>query len=571
MEYSINNPWIAEREATLCVWKVDQNRGFISNMNPSLFSDFMSYSNRQISDYVKMIKACGFTGIQVTDICSAWRASLSWETVHDRFKYLADELHKNGMHFTVWVWAAEFTSHGWNDEKVSYLSRDPGITAFDDPNVRGRIEEYYDIYAELAPYSDRVIAHFFDPGNFEDTETIICFAKLLFSKFKILNPDVKCGIDTWGSPSDFPEKLVAAGLKDVMLMENPLLSNWSGEKRAKFREGVKKLGCELGAWDWYTADYEIDQMPIFTVNNRVIKNVYNRTREQGDHVLTPSYWSEIDSYHVLNFFSLYAAGHLLTDPNADPDALLRESARIVDSEHENELYSVLEFVMKSRSGNTWEEYWWTYRDSYVMFNGDDVSLLDGAGEAIKTLEQLIESAGNRKPGVPMPTSLSQLYRLMLPHLYQIKQYREFRVKFAKLKEMQKNGVAKSTLQMVVNYLPFEIPEYNTVTGLWGQVEGRLAYKQVCEFCDEFGLESPHRPVYEFTVKRRLYEHLAVLQRGKCEPVYVPKYFYESALPFGIKLNDRLINEMIHDKILIEREDGWIALVQWRCYMFDFAV
>ena len=57
MAYSKDNPWIKEREIALCIWKVDQDRGFISNMNPSLYCDFMSYSQRQIADYVQMINS----------------------------------------------------------------------------------------------------------------------------------------------------------------------------------------------------------------------------------------------------------------------------------------------------------------------------------------------------------------------------------------------------------------------------------------------------------------------------------------------------------------------------------
>ncbi|MBQ3867584.1 MAG: hypothetical protein II789_03455, partial [Clostridia bacterium] len=76
--YSIDHPWIAEREATVCTWKFDYDRGYISNLNVSLLNDFMSLSARQLRDYAEMLKTCGFTGIQVMDICAAWRASGSW-------------------------------------------------------------------------------------------------------------------------------------------------------------------------------------------------------------------------------------------------------------------------------------------------------------------------------------------------------------------------------------------------------------------------------------------------------------------------------------------------------------
>ena len=72
--FSPENPWIREREAALCTWKFDMNRGYVGNTSVSLLNDFMCLSDRQLRDYARMIKACGFTGIQVMDICAAWRA-----------------------------------------------------------------------------------------------------------------------------------------------------------------------------------------------------------------------------------------------------------------------------------------------------------------------------------------------------------------------------------------------------------------------------------------------------------------------------------------------------------------
>ena len=166
MKYTVNNPWIPEREATICMWKPDYNRGYISNMNTSLLIDVVNFSRRQLREYVLMLKACGFTGIQLTDICAAWRASGSWERVHDCFKGMADAAHENGMKVTLWVWAAEFSGHGWHDSDAAYRAVG-GRGAYDDPKVFAFFNKYYDIYADMAPYCDRVVAHFYDPGQLE--------------------------------------------------------------------------------------------------------------------------------------------------------------------------------------------------------------------------------------------------------------------------------------------------------------------------------------------------------------------------------------------------------------------
>lgn len=572
MSFSAENPWIREREATICIWKVDQNRGYISNMAPSLFCDFMSYSDRQISEYVKMMKDCGFTGIQVTDMCSAWRPSGSWETVHDRLRTLAACLHENGMKFTVWCWAAEFTNHGWHDETVVYANAEEGKGAYDDPRVFAALDKYYDIYAELAPCADRVIAHFFDPGNIGDTPSILKFARLLFDKFRAKNPDIKIGIDTWGSPDNFPEELVRAGFDDIMLMELPFLPGWRSEgKRASFREGVKKLGCELGSWGWYTCEYEIDQRPFMCVNNRVIADVYRQTREQGDSVMVPSYWSEMDSYHVLNFFSMYAAGQLLTDPERSPDEILKESALLVAGEaHADELLYVLELIRDARSGDTWKTYWWQ-EGEYILDVADHEDILRRSEKAIGMLEALIEDGGEYNT-VHLPVTVNQMYRLILPHLYQIKQYARFAIDFKKLTEMKKIGAGKAELQKAVDALPYEIPEYNCVIGLWGQPEARDAYEKVRTFCKENDLDVPDRGAVKFLMKRRIYDHLTVLQRGKKKQLFADPCFYEAGYAYGFDQTKELVEELCREGVFEQREsDGFVALTNWESFKFDFNI
>ena len=571
--YTPDDPWIAEREATVCTWKFDYNRGFISDMSVSLINDFMCFSDRQLRDYAKMIKACGFTGIQVMDICAAWRASGSWENVHDRFKKLSKACRDTGLNFTVWCWAAEFSGHGWTEPDAVYVNRDPGRPAFEDPDVYKLFSKYYDIYADLAPYADRVIAHFFDPGNLADMPSIIFFTNLLAEKFRAKNPDVKIAVDTWGAPPGYAEALVNAGMKDVMLMELPFLPVWREEgKRANFRKGVKALGCGLGVWGWYTADMEIDQLAMMTVNNRVLKDVFNVTRAQGDDILVPSYWSETDSYHVLNFFSLYAAGHLLIDPDADPDELLRESASLITGGNDRDtflLLSVLELIRDARSGDSWDSYWWT-GPGYVLNNYDQDNILSRVSQAVNALEEL---TGRPEPseGVPLPVARRQLYKLMLPHLYQIRQYAEFCRNFSKLEKLKAQGADEGVLQAALDGLDYEIPEYNCVTGLWGQPEARAAFDRCCRFARENGLRPPKRsPAVRYKMKRRIIDRLTVCQRGVIERVWLPPSFYEGGLP-GAELLASLMDELAAEGVLDKNKEGQYSLSDWQDHRFDFSI
>ncbi|MBE6548097.1 MAG: hypothetical protein E7667_04380 [Ruminococcaceae bacterium] len=575
MAFTKDNPWIKEREANICTWKIDYNRGYISNMATSLLVDFSCMSNRQLADYAKMLKTCGFTGAQVTDMVTAWRASGSWEFVHDRYKVFADELHKLGMKFSLWVWAATFTGHGWVDDEVVYINEDPSKPAWKDSRVWATFNKYYDIYADMAPYTDRVIAHFFDPGELKDTESILKFTQLLADKFRGINPDVKIGIDTWGAPAEYPSELVRAGMKDIMLMELPFLPTWRAEgKRAEFRQGVKNLGVELGSWGWYTCDYEIDQMATMTVNNRVISHVFNETRKQADHVMVPSYWSELESYHLLNFFSMYAAGHLLTDPDANPDKLLRESAELMvgkgNSDNADKLMTVLEFIRDGRSGDTWESFWHA-EGNFTLYCADYSSVFARADEAVANMEYLIAQP-EPENAMPFPITRKALYKLILPHVHQIRQFARFRVDYESLKAALASGADKETLQSMVDAMDFEIPEYNCITGLWGQNECRAAYNILNSFCKQNGLVSPARNgAMKMIYKRRIIDFLCVCQRGLDYPVWVNHMFYEMGIPFGDEFGAELMRELIDDGVLITREDGLMALSNWSDYRFDFNI
>lgn len=570
--FSADDPWVKEREATVCMWKFDYNRGYISNMSVSLVNDFMCLSARQIKNYAEMMKACGFTGIQVTDVCSAWRASGSWENVHDKFKLLANACREIGLKFTVWCWAAEFSGHGWTDPDAVYRNADPSGPACEDPRVLAVFNKYYDIYADLAPYADRVIAHFFDPGNLTDMPSIIYFVKLLAAKFRAKNPRIEVAVDTWGCPEGYPQALVDAGMSDVMLMELPFLPAWRQPgKRAAFRKGVKKLGCKLGSWGWYTSDLEIDQMTFMTVNNRVIKDVFDQTRRQADHVMPPYYWSEIDSYHVLNFFSLYAAGHLLIDPDGDPDELLHDSARAItgnNGENEKRLVSVLELIRDARSGDSWDSYWWT-EPGYILDHYDHENVLSRVDPAIRSLEELVNEP-EPCDGIAFPITRRQLYKLMLPHLYQIRRYAEVCRGLEEARRMAADGADAEEIRQKIGSLECDIPEYNCVTGLWGQKEARSAFENVAAFCNEYGIEPPQRgAVSKFIFKRRYYDHLVVDQRGTKERLWVTPGFYEGDF-LGPEFARSVMDELANEGVLEKDADGRYSLVNWSEYRFDFS-
>jgi sugar phosphate isomerase/epimerase len=562
MSFSPENPWIRERETILCGWKPDYNRGFINNMNMNFSVDWYSFSDRQIKEYARMMKSFGYTGIQVTDGCNNWRWYSSWEPVHDRFKKLADALHEEGMKFTFWVWAARFTHHGWVDPDVRYTAADGG-SAYDDPQVFACFDRYYDIYADMAPYSDRLILHFFDPGALRNYSDIFRFCRLIEGKFRKVNPNVQMGIDTWSAPDDFPQAVVNSGLKDYMFMELPSHGDWSAEERRAFRKGVRDAGSPLGVWSWYTADMEIDQSAKMVVNAHVMKDVCNRTREEGDCVKVPDYWSEIDSYHVMNLFSLYCAGQLLIDPDRDPDELVHEIAyRIYSDRHGAAVERALRLIQDARSGKRWEDYWWKGDARKLIFDPDDI-----IARAEKSMAEIAEVAKDRgyTTTQPLPVSPATLAELMLPHLEQILIYARFRKDMFGLEKMLEDGADKEALFAELDRIWEPVPDFNTVVGVWGQPESRMQLNYVRNFCARAGIDVPKKPLMRHLLKKRYYECLVSKAKTDGRTVFSHRY-YEGSLPFKAE-EGWIFDELEAEGLIRQHEDGNIELLHAEAYKY----
>ena len=205
---------------------------------------------------------------------------------------------------------------------------------------------------------------------------------------------------------------------------------------------------------------------------------------------------------------------------------------------------------------------------YILVRGDYAPILPRAEEAITHLEYLI-ARPEPTDGMVFPIPRKTLYRLMLPHLYQIRQFAALRVALDGIKAQAEAGADKETLQTLVDGLDFEIPEYNCTIGLWGQPEFRVGYQLISDFCRKHDLTIP--PVsgaLRHTYKRRLVDFFRVCQRG--EPVWVDHTSYEGGLAFG-DVGRRLMEELCAEGVLTRREDGRYALADWENYRFDFNI
>ncbi|MCD7806692.1 MAG: hypothetical protein LUH19_05040 [Lachnospiraceae bacterium] len=562
-----SDAWMEEREAIITLWNTNYSRGIYYNNSTSLKTDIMSFSDEQLYDYVRMLKYCGFTGIQLTDMCSAWACAGSYEFVHERLRILADAAHSLDMNVTLWVWGAEFNGYGWTDDSVTYEILEGTTFVYENPDAVACFDKYYSIYAQLADCADRVIMHFYDPGNLSYTQDVAYFAKMFYDKVSAINPDlnfgVSCYVDVFGK-----RYLVQTLGTDITLYEQGHHDNESDY--VDFREYIAESGVSLGTWAWNTCEMEIDQMASLYFTPHIIQSTY-QTALKYDDIAKPEYWSEMDSNHVVNVFSLYCAGQLLIDPYRDVDELIHEIAlAAVGEEYADAFSQVLYLIEDARSGESWDTYFWS-SDHYILksedYDAEDI--LARSEAAIATLNEIIEMNLEANT-LPLPISLTDLLTLMVPYIRQIQEFAQFRIEYGELESMQADGAPAEDIQEKINSISTPISEYNTVIGSWGQIEARAQREMLSEFCSLYGYVTPTDPVYEMDRKYRIYSQFVTFQKGMDEPYKQYSWYFKWIFGYSESDLKRLIEEMEAEGILTRDPlTGEFYLTDWEHYIYAF--
>lgn len=557
------SPWVREREAIITLWKLNYNRGIFYNTATSLKNDLMSFSETQLYDYVRMLKYCGFTGIQVTDMCAAWAAAGNYEYVHERIRILADAAHSLDMNFTLWVWGTAFTGFGWIDNTVSYRSSEYEL-ASQDPSIRETFEKYYSIYAELADCCDRVIMHVYDPGFLGDSEDVAYFSGVLADKFRAVNPDIDFGINCIVDAYNKHDYLSVLG-SDITLYSAAAQSD-----TASFRTFCKDTGCRYGTMAWNTCEMELDQIAQMNYNPHLIQSTYLHAR-QYDEILEADYWGEMDCYHILNVFSLYCAGQMLIDPDREPEELTHEIAlATVGEEYADAFADILSLIEDARTGESWDTYWWQSPDFILKsdaYPADEI--LAESERAIAVLQEMI-AADVTANTLPLPLELSDVLRLMLPHIQQIHDFALFRIGLSQAKDMAAQGSPKDAIQTQIDSISTPISEYNAVIGLWGQVEARAQRELILSFCRDNGLEIPLDATFDYERKFRIYSQFIADQKGRTDIAMQYPPYYQYGLAYDTEETERLVRELVEEGIFsVDEATGGLYLTDWQHYSHSF--
>lgn len=555
--------WMEEREAIVTLWNVNYAGGAYLNGSTSLKNNLADYSREQLYEYVKMLRYCGFTGIQVTEMCGAWAGTDNYEILHEKIRMMADAAHSLDMKFTLWVWGSNFTDFGWVDNTAVYGEEEG--EAYEDSLARETFEKYYSIYARLADCCDRVIGHFYDPGRLHSAGDVANFARMLRDKFLAVNPKIDFGVSCWVDTFN-KEVLVQVLGKDITLYGGTF-GNDEVQSRA-FRQEVAALGTRLGMWSWNGCEMEIDQLAQMNFNPNILRETYQAARA-CDEILKPSYWSEMDSYHVLNAFSLYCAGQMLIDPGIALEDLEEQISEAVVGEEYAEVFSdMLRTIQDARSGSSTGEFRWD-SEAYILKSDayPAESILERCERDIPVLQEMI-ALDIETHTFPLPISLKEVLQMMLPHLEQIREYARFRLDMDALEAAWQQGESEEKIALDLKKAAHPISDYNCVIGMWGQVEARAQRELVLEFCGRTGVEVPIYPEWDRQRKQFIYERIVSDQKGKKGPVTAAAPYYQFGHAYGEE-TERLVQEMVEEGLFVQKEDGTVYLTDWEKYIYHF--
>lgn len=561
--------WMEEREPIICLWKTNTTRGVYNDNNVCLKSELLQYTDDQLYEYVKMMKYCGYTGIQVTDMCSTWAQYGGYEYVQERIRFMADAAHSLGMKFTLWVWGAEFNGYGRSDRTVTYFDYQVSKLSKDIPEAVATFDKYYSIYAQLADCSDRVIMHFNDPGKLDYAEDIAFYGNMFREKCLAINPDLDFGISCYTYQIDIVALKEVCG-NDMTVYSGIIHMDEEQEPMEKFVGWAANEGFRVGVWSWNLTEMEIDQLAEMNVNAKLIAECYQRT-SHVDNVYHPTYWSEMDSYHMINLFSMYCSGQLLQNPMLDPDELLQQVSEDLVGEYAGDLAEILSIIQDARTGNSWQEFRVGYEEYFLESDKYPAELiLERCNKAIPKLEKMIKSE-LPAPKVPMAISVKDLLSMILPHVQQIKEFAEFRLLLDELQDMVQSGEDMDACQAYLDSNYKTVKEYNTVVGVWGGAEARAQYNLINDFCKDNDLITPQDPGFRYLRKQRLLGEMVVTQKTKETCCFFPKTVaFHWQFGFGNAENIiDLVDEMIQEGLLTETQDGEVYLTDWENYKYDF--
>ncbi|MEJ7912900.1 MAG: hypothetical protein WKF70_07080 [Chitinophagaceae bacterium] len=423
----------------------------------------------------------------------------------------------------------------------------------------------------MAPYTNLLITHFYDPGSLRDRADVFNYMRLLQEKFKAINPKVKLGVDFWASDSDsaYMKQLIDNGFGNALLLESGMPHLYPRGKREALHYEAKRQNIKMGIWGWHTVERESDQYPKMHVNAQVLSNFYKQIQNGVDKIQHLQYWSEMEAYHLSNIFSMYASAQLLWNPNRGTDELLGEiSEGIWGTENGSKVLKALTLIQDVRSGSTWDTYWSYKGRMPYLFGSEDPANDKQRAQAL--LHDLVEMKIDTSfiPKFPLPFQPSVFLEIIIPNLRQIQAFTDFRLQEKAIREAVKKGLSKEELTKLAAEAWKPIPQYNTWIGTFGQGESRVQEAMMRQLAKDIGVKITPPGWLVHRDADRFPQRIQTLQRRSAKPV---KFKADDAIGKGefywtVEKIQESIDALVETGSLKKLEDNTYELANLEEYM-----
>ena len=294
--------------------------------------------------HLEMLKAFGFNSIQTgANPCSAWWAGADAAELRQRHAFVSRTAREMGMSVSVFIWGAAVPDATKDGQQFSELD-------WHKPEDRARLEAWYRDQAASAPYADRVITHWIDPGYPQEggIDTVVKMHNAIVAIYRAQNPRIRGALSAWFMDS-FSGRRYPGYTDEGVLAAHSALDRESGVVLGRFNyscdgentvdgnlgttladresrvsgailDAIAASDRQAGIWGWYTADNEIN--PALHVRTTVMQNYFRNLPPQTRTKLA---WHSLDdNFQGLNMQNLYVAGKLMQDPSLDARQLLEE-------------------------------------------------------------------------------------------------------------------------------------------------------------------------------------------------------------------------------------------------------
>ena len=293
------------------------------------------WSEARLRRHIEMLRAFGFNSLQVSVNGDVGRElGVDQDEWRKRVHFMCQTAHELGLSVSQFVWATTVV-----DAECGRCDLD-----WHQPEERARLEVQYRSAAEFAPYMDRVITHWADPGGPLCSEctcdTVVEIHNAILAAFRASNPQVRGALSTWymqpgkvwpdyenpgqlaGHPRLDQDTDIALGVMNFGVPLQDLDSDFGFDGRLKLAdlEAIVAANRRAGVWGWYTTDMEI--LPALHVHTEGLQDYFLSLPSVTRSTLA---WHSLDdNCHGLNMQNLYVAGKLMQAPWLSAHQLLED-------------------------------------------------------------------------------------------------------------------------------------------------------------------------------------------------------------------------------------------------------